>query len=101
MEKNFNVAVGPGDSVELFIEDTRKSGRGACDPALVEALDGIAIDARCRVLRADGSAIPGLFAAGEVTGGVHGRNRIGGNAGTEVLVFGRIAGREAALDSVR
>ena len=41
-----------------------------------------------------------IFAAGEVTGGVHGRNRIGGNAGTAVLVFGRIAGREAAWVSV-
>jgi succinate dehydrogenase/fumarate reductase flavoprotein subunit len=69
-------------------------------PAPHTSLGGVAIDARCRVLRSDGSAIPGLFAAGEVTGGVHGRNRIGGNAGTEVLVFGRIAGREAALNSV-
>ena len=70
-------------------------------PAPHTSLGGIAIDARCRVLRSDGSAIPGLFAAGEVTGGVHGRNRVGGNAGTEVLVFGRIAGREAAFDCLR
>ena len=65
-------------------------------PAPHTSLGGIVIDARCRVLRADGSPIPGLFAAGEVTGGVHGANRIGGNAGTEVLVFGRIAGESAA-----
>ena len=64
-------------------------------PAPHTSLGGIVIDARCRVLRADGSPVPGLFAAGEVTGGVHGLNRIGGNAGTEVLVFGRIAGLEA------
>jgi len=65
-------------------------------PAPHTSLGGIVIDARCRVLRPDGTPIPGLFAAGEVTGGVHGRNRLGGNAGTEVLVFGRIAGSEAA-----
>ena len=65
-------------------------------PAPHTSLGGVVIDARCRVLRADGSPIRGLFAAGEVTGGVHGRNRLGGNAGTEVLVFGRIAGESAA-----
>ena len=65
-------------------------------PAPHTSLGGVVIDARCRVLRPDGSPVPGLFAAGEVTGGVHGRNRLGGNAGTEVLVFGRIAGMEAA-----
>ena len=65
-------------------------------PAPHTSLGGVAIDAHCRVLRADGTPIPGLFAAGEVTGGVHGRNRLGGNAGTEVLVFGRIAGESAA-----
>ena len=66
-------------------------------PAPHTSLGGVVIDAHCRVLRPDGTPVPGLFAAGEVTGGVHGLNRIGGNAGTEVLVFGRIAGREAAL----
>ena len=65
-------------------------------PAPHTSLGGVVIDARCRVLRSDGTPIPGLFAAGEVTGGVHGRNRLGGNAGTEVLVFGRIAGESAA-----
>ena len=66
-------------------------------PAPHTSLGGVAIDARCRVLRPDDAPIPGLFAAGEVTGGVHGRNRLGGNAGTEVLVFGKIAGTEAAI----
>ena len=65
-------------------------------PAPHTSLGGLVIDARCRVLRADGKPIPGLFAAGEVTGGIHGFNRIGGNAGTETLVFGKIAGEEAA-----
>ena len=65
-------------------------------PAPHTSLGGVVIDARCCVLCADGTPVPGLFAAGEVTGGVHGRNRVGGNAGTEVLVFGRIAGESAA-----
>ena len=65
-------------------------------PAPHTSLGGLVIDARCRVLKADGTPIPGLFAAGEVVGGVHGFNRIGGNAGTETLVFGKIAGKEAA-----
>ena len=65
-------------------------------PAPHTSLGGLVIDTRCRVLKLDGAPIPGLFAAGEVTGGIHGLNRIGGNSGTEVLVFGRIAGREAA-----
>jgi succinate dehydrogenase/fumarate reductase flavoprotein subunit len=65
-------------------------------PAPHTSLGGVVIDPHCRVLRADSSPIPGLFAAGEITGGVHGLNRIGGSAGTEVLVFGRIAGAEAA-----
>ena len=65
-------------------------------PAPHTSLGGVVIDARCRVLDAALSPIPGLYAVGEVAGGVHGMNRIGGNAGTEVLVFGRIAGAEAA-----
>ena len=69
-------------------------------PAPHTSLGGVVIDTRCRVLRTDGTPVPGLFAAGEVTGGVHGLNRIGGNAGTEVLVFGRIAGTEAAHPEV-
>ena len=69
-------------------------------PAPHTSLGGLVVDARCRVLKADGTPIPGLFAAGEVVGGIHGFNRIGGNAGTETLVFGRIAGNEAAKESM-
>ena len=65
-------------------------------PAPHTSLGGLKIDASCRVLDRSGEPIPGLFAAGEVTGGVHGANRLGGNAGTEALVFGRIAGESAA-----
>ena len=65
-------------------------------PGIHHTMGGLRIDATTRVLRADGSVIPGLFAAGEVTGGVHGGNRLGGTAVSDFVVFGRIAGQEAA-----
>ena len=58
---------------------------------------GVAIDARTRVLDLQGCPIPGLYAAGEVCGGIHGASRLGSCALTECLVFGRVAGQEAAL----
>lgn len=57
---------------------------------------GVGIDAKARVIDLTGHPIPRLYAAGEVTGGVHGASRLGSNALTECLVFGRIAGQEAA-----
>ena len=59
-------------------------------------MGGLKIDPQTRVIDTEGAAIPGLFAAGEVTGGVHGGNRLGGNAVADFVVFGRIAGAEAA-----
>ena len=59
-------------------------------------MGGVRINESTQVLRADGTAITGLFAAGEVTGGVHGANRLGGNAVADIIVFGRIAGQSAA-----
>ena len=59
-------------------------------------MGGLKIDANTQVLNADGQAIPGLYAAGEITGGVHGANRLGGNAVADFVVFGRIAGEQAA-----
>ncbi len=58
-----------------------------------ETLGGIAVNERSQVLRKDGSAIPGLFAAGEVVGNLHGKNRLGGNGVSSAVVFGRIAGQ--------
>jgi flavocytochrome c len=57
---------------------------------------GVRIDASARVIGLGGQPIGGLFAAGEVTGGVHGACRLGSTSITECLVFGRIAGRNAA-----
>ena len=59
-------------------------------------MGGLKIDSQTHVLNKEGQIIPGLFAAGEVTGGVHGGNRLGGNAVADFVVFGRIAGQEAA-----
>ena len=58
-------------------------------------MGGLKINTATEVLTEDGSAIPGLFAAGEVTGGVHGANRLGGNAVADFVVFGRIAAQSA------
>ncbi len=57
---------------------------------------GLAIDTHARVLDLHGNPIPGLFAAGEVCGGIHGASRLGSCALTECIVFGRIAGKSAA-----
>lgn len=59
-------------------------------------MGGLKIDKNAQVLKGDGSIIPGLFAAGEITGGVHGGNRLGGNAVADFVIFGRIAGQNAA-----
>ena len=59
-------------------------------------MGGLCIDSNTQVLNTEGAVIPGLFAAGEVTGGVHGANRLGGNAVADFVVFGRIAGEQAA-----
>ena len=65
-------------------------------PGIHHTMGGLKIDSDTEVLNEDGDAIPGLFAAGEVTGGVHGANRLGGNAVADFIVFGRIAGENAA-----
>jgi fumarate reductase flavoprotein subunit len=59
-------------------------------------MGGVTINSATEVLKEDGTVIPGLVAAGEVTGGVHGANRLGGTAVADFVVFGRIAGESAA-----
>ncbi len=65
-------------------------------PGVHCTMGGLKIDSNAQVIGTDGSAIPGLFAAGEVTGGIHGANCLGGNATADFVVFGRIAGESAA-----
>ncbi|MDO4993212.1 MAG: FAD-binding protein, partial [Prevotellaceae bacterium] len=62
-------------------------------PSLHHTMGGLKIDTSRRVLDKSGKPIPGLYAAGEVTGGIFGGNRLGGNALTEVMVSGRIAAK--------
>ena len=57
---------------------------------------GVKINTKAEVIGTDGKPIQGLFAAGEVTGGIHGANRLGGNAIADVYTFGRQAGASAA-----
>lgn len=65
-------------------------------PAIHHTMGGIKINSNAQVLNNSGKVVEGLFAAGEVTGGVHGGNRIGGNAVADITIFGRIAGTNAA-----
>ena len=62
-------------------------------------MGGLKIDTEAKVLNEAGEAIANLFAAGEVTGGVHGGNRLGGNAVADFVVFGRIAGESAVANA--
>ena len=64
-------------------------------PGIHHTMGGIKINTSAEVIDTDGNVIPGLFAAGETTGGIHGGNRVGGNAVCDFIVFGRIAGQSA------
>jgi succinate dehydrogenase/fumarate reductase flavoprotein subunit len=68
-------------------------------PKVHFTMGGIRIDADARVISIEGDAIEGLYAAGEVTGGVHGASRLGSCAITECMVFGRIAGKNIVNQS--
>ena len=64
-------------------------------PGIHHTMGGVKIDTAAEVIDTKGNPIPGLFAAGEVTGGVHGGNRLGGNAVADIVIFGRIAAESA------
>lgn len=70
---------------------------GQVTPVLHYCMGGIKIDPSGSVLNQDGNIVPGLHAAGEVTGGVHGNNRLGGNSLLECTVFGSIVGEKIPL----
>lgn len=67
-------------------------------PTVHHTMGGVKINKEAQVINTKGEVIPGLYAAGEVTGGIHGTNRLGGNALADILVFGRIAGKNAAAE---
>ncbi len=66
-------------------------------PTVHHTMGGLKITLKCEVLDKNDNVIPGLYAAGEVTGGIHGANRLGGNALVDIHVFGREAGKNASL----
>ena len=65
-------------------------------PGIHHTMGGVEVNTKSEVIDKDGNPIPGLYAAGEVTGGVHGANRLGGNAITDIVVFGRNAAKNAS-----
>lgn len=63
-------------------------------------MGGLKIDTGAHVLTAGGTAIDGLYAAGEVAGGIHAGNRLGGNSLADIFTFGRIAATSALADEL-
>ncbi|TXT10589.1 hypothetical protein VHUM_02094 [Vanrija humicola] len=84
---NWRHAAGDHDA-EVYV--------GSLTPVTHFTMGGVAIDTDARVLTTKGDVVEGLWAAGEITGGVHGDNRLGGSSLLECVVFGRTAGAEAA-----
>jgi flavocytochrome c len=74
---------------------------GEVTPVLHYCMGGITIDTEGNVLKEDGTIVEGLHGAGEVTGGVHGNNRLGGNSLLECAVYGGIVGRNIPVDESR
>ena len=70
-------------------------------PGVHHTMGGVTIDTNTQVLDASKTALKGAFAAGEVVGGIHGGNRIGGNAVADIIIFGILAGRNAAQNALR
>ncbi len=87
-----------GKSSAELLHEIRKPPFWACFAGMTihYTMGGLATDAKTQVLSDSGEPLPGLFAAGEATGGVHGINRMGANGINDAVVFGRIAGRNAA-----
>ncbi|GEK90721.1 flavocytochrome c [Alkalibacterium kapii] len=69
-------------------------------PGVHHTMGGVKINSLTEVLKTDGTKVNGLYAAGELTGGLHGSNRIGGNAVADIIIFGRQAGKQAATYTI-
>jgi len=89
--KKFYHNVIPGDKVA-----TEPFYVAIITPVIHYCMGGLEIDVNSSVIGSDGKAIPGLYCAGEIAGGVHGNNRLGGNSLLDCVVFGRVAGRHCA-----
>ena len=97
----FNASVDTGaDDYERILFTTKlENGPFVATPrvpAVHHTMGGVEIDTVCRVIGEDGNIMPGFYAAGEITGGIHGANRLGGNAVVDTVVFGKLAGESAA-----
>ncbi|MDK7716929.1 flavocytochrome c [Aerococcus urinae] len=68
-------------------------------PAVHHTMGGLKIDTDAHVINQDGEIIKGLYAAGEVAGGIHAGNRLGGNALADIFTYGRIAGKNASQEA--
>lgn len=98
---SFNEAVKAGEDEfgrKLYSTELTKGPWIACArvACVHHTMGGIEVNTNTEVLDANGNVIPGLYAAGEVTGGLHGANRLGGNAIVDFVVFGKLAGENAA-----
>ncbi len=101
---NFNASVdGAADEFGRTLYTTKlengpwvATARQAC---IHHTMGGVSIDTEARVLDESGAPIDGLYAAGEVTGGIHGANRLGGNAVVDTVVFGKLAGETVIADA--
>merc|ERR1711972_618881 len=102
--KSWDAASGPTGSGKKFYHNIIPGSAVKTEPFYVAiitpvihyCMGGLEIDVNSAVIGQNGRAIPGLYAAGEVAGGVHGSNRLGGNSLLDCVVFGRVAGRHAA-----
>lgn len=100
--ERWNVDISKGEDSEfgresmIYSLDTAPFYAIKIAPGIHHTMGGIKIDTEAHVIDTDGNIIPGLYAAGETTGGIHGGNRVGGNAVCDFVVFGRIAGAGAA-----
>merc|ERR1712151_998987 len=97
--KSWDDASGPTGSGKKFFHNVIQGSEVASEPFYVAiittvihyCMGGLEIDVNSAVLDSKGKAIAGLYAAGEVAGGVHGNNRLGGNSLLDCVVFGRVA----------
>lgn len=101
--EGYNASVDAGASTDEFGRKTfiNKLENGPFiavprKPSAHHTMGGVEINVNTEVLDTEGNAIPGLYAAGEVTGGIHGGNRLGGNAIVDTVVNGKMAGQQAA-----
>ena len=101
----YNKAVDAKDDTEFKRPDMPRAIRTPkfyaieVKPGIHYTMGGLKINAETQVIDKNGKPIPGFFAAGEVTGGVHGANRLGGNSISETITFGRIAGANAVKEA--